>query len=286
MGTYRCWFRAAIPETASSGGGFVCSYFSGSFGNYSFFSIGTFGRRWRGPRGRHFVNPGVSRGTPTGGEGSFAGMWTRIVRWAGCGLARWGRAAVAHFEEAAVRAVILALVTRIVTVDQIESAGIVTESAEGEGRAGGVVGMLDVGRNRVRDFGLPADFVVHAGFFHAPDAHLTPAGDGHVVDERFLERGLGLEFLVQGGDELVKAIRGLALENDCAGEHAMLEGVAGGGELAFLSDGAAGFGAVGAGCLLLTFSTHANTRAREKGDGGELGEGFVDSRGNISSAEL
>jgi hypothetical protein len=60
--------------------------------------------------------------------------------------------------------------------------------------------------------------VVHAGLLQAPDAHLTPAGNGHVLDEGFFEGGLGLEFLEQGSDERKKAIRGLAFENYRAGE--------------------------------------------------------------------
>ena len=124
--------------------------------------------------------------------------------------------------------------------------------------------------------------MVHAGLLHAPDAHLTPAGNGHVFDERFFEGGLGLEFLVQGGDERKKAIRGLAFENYRAGEHAMFHGVAGGGELSRGSDRAAGFGSVRAGCLLLTFGAHAIKRARGMGDGGGWVERFVDSRGNIN----
>ena len=60
--------------------------------------------------------------------------------------------------------------------------------------------------------------MLHACFFHSPDAHLTPAGDGHVLDEGFLERSLGLEFVEQSDDERKKAIRGLAFENYRAGE--------------------------------------------------------------------
>jgi hypothetical protein len=63
-----------------------------------------------------------------------------------------------------------------------------------------------------------------------------------------------------------KAIRGLAFENDSGGEHAMSDGVAGGGELASLSDRAAGFGAVGAGCVLLTFGAHATKGAHGSGE--------------------
>ncbi len=56
-------------------------------------------------------------------------------------------------------------------------------------------------RVAVRYRGLSAHFVVHAGLLHAPDAHLTPARDGHVLDEGFLEGRLRLEFFEQGGEE-------------------------------------------------------------------------------------
>jgi hypothetical protein len=49
--------------------------------------------------------------------------------------------------------------------------------------------------------GLPVHLVLHAGFLHPPDTHLTPAGYGHVFDERFFEGGLGLEFFEQNGEE-------------------------------------------------------------------------------------
>ena len=87
---------------------------------------------------------------------------------------------------------VLAVVTGFVAVDEFEGAGIVAESAEGDGGdGGGVLGGFE--RGGVRDRGLPAHFVFHARLFHAPDAHLTPAGDGHVLDEGLLEGGLRLE---------------------------------------------------------------------------------------------
>jgi len=49
----------------------------------------------------------------------------------------WGCAAVADFEEAAVGAEVLAVVTGFVTIDEFEGAGIVAEGAEGDGGAGG-----------------------------------------------------------------------------------------------------------------------------------------------------
>jgi hypothetical protein len=145
-----------------------------------------------------------------------------------------------------VSAVVLAVVTRIVTIDEFERAGIVTESAEGEcgaggGGAAGVAVTAWVRYSGVRHFGLSAHLVLHAGLLHTPDAHLTPAGDGHVLDEGFFERGLRLEFFEESGEKPKKAIRGLAFENYGAGQHTVSDGVTGGGELALRSDRAAGF---------------------------------------------
>ena len=167
----------------------------------------------------------------------------------------WWRGAGAHFDEAAVSAEVLAVVTGFVAVDEFEGAGIVAEGAEGEGGAGGgLFGWVQCGRDGY--IGLAAHLVVHGGLFHAPDAHLTPAGDGHILDEGLLERGARLEFLGESGEESAEAILGLAFENDGGGEHAMRDGVAGGGEFALGSGRAVGFAAVGAGCLLLEIGAH------------------------------
>jgi len=52
---------------------------------------------------------------------------------------------------------------------------------------------------------------------------------------------LRLEFFEEGGEESEKAIRGLAFENDGGGQHAVGDGVTGGGDLALRSDRAVGF---------------------------------------------
>ena len=121
---------------------------------------------------------------------------------------------------------VLAVVTGFVTIDEFEGAGIVAESAEGDGGAGGGL-LAGVQCCRVRHRAQPVHLVLHARLFHAPDAHLTPADDGHVLDEGFLERGLGLEFIEEGSEEAEKAIRGLAVENDGGGEHSVSDGVTG-----------------------------------------------------------
>jgi len=149
-----------------------------------------------------------------------------------------------------VGAEVLAVVAGFVAVDEIERAGIVAESAEGERGTGG--GIL----RGVRGFGAFAHFMLHGSLFNAPEPHLTPTGNGHVFDEGGFDVGLRLEFFVESGEEPAEAVLGLAFEDDGAGEHAVSYGVAGGGLFALRGDWASGFGSIGAGSLGLTFGTH------------------------------
>jgi len=162
---------------------------------------------------------------------------------------------------------VLAVVTRLVPVDQFEAAGFVAESAEGERRAGGLVFVF-------RKPGPLEHGIIHAGLFHAHDAQLTPAGGGHVLDERVFDDGLGLEFLAKVGEKLEEANLGLAFEHDGAGEQTVSQGVLGGGELPGRGDRTAGFGAVGTGGVDLTFGTHTiSCCTGAAGDSGGSGEG-------------
>ena len=90
------------------------------------------------------------------------------------------------------RAEVLAVVAGFVAVDEFKRARVVAERAEGEGRDSGGVLM------GLRGLGL-TNFVLESGFFHAPDAHLAPAGHGHVFDERGFEGSPGLVFFVERG---------------------------------------------------------------------------------------
>jgi hypothetical protein len=117
--------------------------------------------------------------------------------------------------------------------------------------------------------------VLHARGFHAPNAHLTPAADGHVFDEAGFEGGLRLEFLEETGVESGEAISDLAFENDGIGEHAVSYGVEGGVDFALGSDGAAGFGAVGAGSLDLTFGAHDLVLHVKEGEFSGMGGGLL-----------
>ncbi|HTA41083.1 MAG TPA: hypothetical protein VK789_01475 [Bryobacteraceae bacterium] len=140
-----------------------------------------------------------------------------------------------------------------VAVEEFERMRIVAEGTKGEGRDGGGV------FGRFRSAGLTADLVIRGGLFHAPNAQLAPADDGHVLDERGFDGYPGLEFFVESGQQLSETLDGFSFENDCAGEQAVNYGVTGRGWFAFGSFGAVGFGSVAAGCMDLTFGTHTTT---------------------------
>src|SRR5262249_10191079 len=90
-------------------------------------------------------------------------------------------------------------------------------------------------------------------------------------DEFAFDRGLRLEFVLEVEEELAESLLGFAAEDDGSGEKAVFYGVAGGSVFAFRSDRAAGFCAVGAGSLILTFSSHFDSRMHGRGrDFGDL----------------
>ena len=107
-----------------------------------------------------------------------------------------------------------------------------------------------------RRFSLLADLLVHGGFFHAPQAELSPAGYSHLLDEGVFDGGFGLELVLYFGEDFEEAVATLGFEHDGFGEHAVLYGVAGGVAFALGRDGSAGPGSVGTGGLDLTFSSH------------------------------
>jgi hypothetical protein len=168
------------------------------------------------------------------------GYWVRR----GFGRGR-GCPPIDQFKKAAMGTKKLAVITGFVAADEIERAGVVTESAEGEGGAGGVVLVLGDG------FGLAADLAIESGLFEAHYSRLTPAGEGHGLNERCFDSSLRLQFIEKRGQEFCEAIPRFAFQNDGAAEHAMFHGIAGGGEFALGGFGAAGFGSVGARGFLL-----------------------------------
>jgi len=148
-----------------------------------------------------------------------------------------------HVVEALGGAVVLAVVAGFVAVHDFEGAGLVAEGAEGEGGLGGG----GFGGDLFALLGLFAHFKAEAGLFHAPEPELTPAADGHVLDETALGFGLRPEFLNEGGEELEEAVGGFGFEDYGVGEDSVAEGVSGGVGFAFQGDRAFGFAAVSAG---------------------------------------
>ncbi len=156
---------------------------------------------------------------------------------------------------------VLAVAERVVADEEVERAGVAAEGLEGEGCAGRVVFAASDG------IGLLADLVFHGGLFHAPEAELPPAGHGHFFDQSVFDRGFGLEFLVDVGDDFEEALFEFAFQDYGFGEETVFDGVGGGVAFAFGRDGPAGFGSVDTGGLDLTFGSHFRFCYR-MGDGG------------------
>jgi hypothetical protein len=125
----------------------------------------------------------------------------------------------ADFEEPAVSAEVLAVAERVVTDEEVKRAGVATEGLEGQRRAGGVAFAASDG------IGLLADLVFHGSLFHAPEAELTPAGYGHFFNEGVFDRGFGLEFPLDLGDDFEEALFEFAFQDYGFGEETMFDGI-------------------------------------------------------------
>jgi len=144
--------------------------------------------------------------------------------------------------------VILAVVTGLVPVEEIEGAGVIGKKAEGD--AGEDFGLASRG-------GILVVLAVHlnleGGLFKMPGAHTAPAGDDHGVDEVRFDGIGGLE----SGDELlvegVERFLAFPVKEHRLAKQAVLDGVAGGGDFALLSDWSTGFAAVRPGGFDLKF---------------------------------
>jgi hypothetical protein len=174
--------------------------------------------------------------------------------------------AAPQFEKTLVGAEVLTVAERVVSVKEVQRAGLVCEGAEREGCAGRLVFVAP------NSLGLFADLVVDGGFFQCPKAELTPLGYGHFLYEGMFHGGLGLEFAVDLGQKFQKTLLGFALQDNTFGEQAVSCGIARGIPLAFGRDRPAGFGSVGTGGLDLTFSSHFDlVIARDAGISADFG---------------
>jgi hypothetical protein len=132
---------------------------------------------------------------------------------------------------------ILTIVSRLITVHDVERAGVVAHETKRED--GGDAGIIVVI--------LSGDFKVESGGFHCPDPHETPAADSHGVDEIGLGARLGIEFVLQFGKQFEEPGGGLGFENDDGCLQPVKEGVVGRPQFALGRDRPAGSGAIGAG---------------------------------------
>jgi hypothetical protein len=81
------------------------------------------------------------------------------------------------------------------------------------------------------------DLVGEAGGLEGPCTLLTPAGDGHVFDERVFGGGFGVVFFEVGGEELVEFFLRFAGEDYAFGVEAVREAVLQRGLFALVSGG-------------------------------------------------
>lgn len=168
-------------------------------------------------------------------------------------------------------------VAALVAIEQFQSAGFIRECAEGAGEMSdgcfaGICFLTVTG-------GVEASgsFFKILRFLDAPEPHAAPVRDGDEVDLIGLDAGSGLEFLFEDVEEIAETLFGFAREDEGIGEETVADCILGGagfafvrdrpgGEsdvgsgdaLAFRCDGAAGFGAIGAGGGDLQFGSRSS----------------------------
>ena len=144
---------------------------------------------------------------------------------------------------------VLARQARFVAQEERERLAVVCQILEGEGEVEAIIETVSL---RGAGCGFDgADLLIHERGFDEPEALLTPAGDGHFLDEDGLA---GVRRVVGGGKcgvERGEAFLIFIAEADTRGEarggrEAMGDGVGGGAGFAFGGDGPAGFLGVGA----------------------------------------
>ena len=142
---------------------------------------------------------------------------------------------------------VLAVVTGLIAIDEIESAGFTGKTGEGKHRSVGGMGVhLGLVRDLIRE-GLP---------FHKPYTCAPPAGDNHHLDKIYLDWAGRAEFFKNFGDEVLEVFDVFAGQENAFTEQSVFDGVAGGGKFALLGDGPTGFAAVGARGLDLKIGSH------------------------------
>lgn len=166
----------------------------------------------------------------------FGRRFCKCFRFFNAGLCAWDRP---EFVEALQGSGELAVEAGFVTAQVVEGMGLVGQGAVRESRAGWFVLSLVGG-------GLLAHFVVQGGFFHDPEAHLTPAAHDHVLDEGEFDGAFGLEPFEERGLKGVEAFGAFSVDGDGVGEEAVLQITLRGCESSLRRDRASGSGAVAA----------------------------------------
>lgn len=144
--------------------------------------------------------------------------------------------------------------TGIVFIRLLGSAGIFFAKTF-EGGKGSIELAVVAGFEKARPFEIGGVFF-HAGFLHSPQAHLTPLGDDHFLDEHGFDGRDRLQFLSERAMELIEAGARFAVENDGAGEHASAPVGVGGIAFSLRGDRPAGLGSIETGCFDLFFGSH------------------------------
>jgi hypothetical protein len=147
--------------------------------------------------------------------------------------------------EAVKGAMILALEFCVIAEQEVERAMVIGEFGK---RISGAV--------RSGAFGLAADLPVHNSFFVFPGTGYTPEGGGSDFGEFEFNDVSGLEGGEDFGVEFFEGFGAFAVKKDDLRAEAVPEGVHLASLLAFGSDGAQGFRAVGAGGEDFAFSSH------------------------------
>ncbi len=97
--------------------------------------------------------------------------------------------------------------TGLVTVEEVEGAGLIGESAKCERGARGGMDSRGI---------VLLDLRLKTGAFEGPDAHLTPAGDGHVLYQDALGFGLRRELIGKCVEDFGEDLGLFVVEDDKA----------------------------------------------------------------------
>jgi hypothetical protein len=176
----------------------------------------------------------------------FAGRICKCFSFFGARVRAWDRP---ELIEPLKRAGELAVEAGFVTAQVVEGMGLVGQGAVRESRAGWFVLSLVGG-------GLLAHFVVQRGFFHDPEAHLTPAAHDHVLDQSEFDGIFRLEQFEKRGLEGVEAFGAFSVDGDSVGEEAVLQVALRGCEFPLRRDRPSGSGAVAASGFRAEFRWH------------------------------